>query len=343
MRVKGIRAAARRPRRALVSLGVLGVVGIILTACGPGAGGGSVHTTASLKKSAPAASPKVFAAFEGFHLEIRSAVTGRLIRTLHAGGNVIDPSRAGRYVYYTAQRGNQPWPIERVAITGGAPTEIGTGWDPVISPNGKELAFVSVHQDDTLVVENLATRSLHRLDLRALIGSDATLGGLTWLGNDRLAAIPPPDGVAVSYTSSSRSVSAGKTTTCTSLITKKRQCVLVVDSPSTARHAQLDVLPRSVESYAIVSTAGPSAHTLLIGATGTVSRLTVGANRITVEHTYTVPGDESLAFCFSPNGRELLYLRNHGPVQLWTGTIGRTTIRPLRELQPNVDFGSAAW
>ncbi len=46
---------------------------------------------------------------------------------------------------------------------------------------------------------------------------------------------------------------------------------------------------------------------------------------------------------FSPSGRHLLYLRNHGPVQLWSGTITPSHISPTTELLADADLGSLAW
>lgn len=55
-----------------------------------------------------------------------------------------------------------------------------------------------------------------------------------------------------------------------------------------------------------------------------------------------VPND-GLVEGFSPNGHHVLYLRNHGPVQLWTGTITAARISSTTELLANADLGSVSW
>lgn len=79
----------------------------------------------------------------------------------------------------------------------------------------------------------------------------------------------------------------------------------------------------------------------MIGSEGSISQFTLGTATATAAAPVAVP-DRGLVVGFGPSGRQVLYLRNHGPVQLWTGTIARK-VTATRELLANTDLGSISW
>ncbi|MDQ6837559.1 MAG: hypothetical protein M3137_04255 [Actinomycetota bacterium] len=105
--------------------------------------------------------------------------------------------------------------------------------------------------------------------------------------------------------------------------------------------AHLVVLPTTRPLSITSAGAGSTANTLLIGSVGSVRQFTLGRSTATADATLTVP-DRGLVVGFSPSGHHVLYLRGHGPIRLWTGTIAGT-IMPTRELLANADLGSVSW
>ena len=114
-----------------------------------------------------------------------------------------------------------------------------------------------------------------------------------------------------------------------------------------ARPARVMILPGAGIAVSAAG-AGPTPGTLLLGGSSetvtryVVTRYAFTATGATRQATVTVPGD-GLVEAFSPDGRHVLYLRNHGPVQLWAGAITATGVSPTTELLANADLGSASW
>ncbi len=277
-------------------------------------------------------------------LQIRSASTGRLERDLTTDIGGISLSTDGSTVYYESTAGHlDPFPIDRVPTAGGRPTQVASGEDPTVSPNGADLAYATGNGDG-IAVENFASRTTRRIDLAALIGPGAsfnnTPGVVTWLSDTELVAIPPQDATADAALSAAPAT-AGPPGTCTAAYGHLQQCAIVIDlNAADPAHLMILDLPRNAAITA--AGAGPTPGTLLLGSLGTVSRLAITATRATRQETLTVPND-GLVEGFSPNGHHVLYLRNHGPVQLWTGTITAARISATTELLANADLGSVSW
>ena len=281
----------------------------------------------------------------GRHLKVRSALTGTLIRDLGVDPGAITLSADGSTIYYEAASGPlDPFAIERVSVAGGQPVTVASGEDPAISPDGSSLAYAT-GDGHAVAIENVIRHTIRRVELGPLIGTNAsfnnTPGVVTWLGDDRLVAIPPQD--ASFYTTSPPKSSPAPTanpSTCTAAYQQRQQCAIVIDTTATTS-AHLVVLPAR-QPFAIVSAgAGMTPNTFLIGSAGSVSQFTLGATTATADATLAVPG-RGLVVGFSPSGHQLLYLQNHGPIQLWVGIIANT-ITPARELLANADLGSASW
>jgi hypothetical protein len=358
-RVKLLSGGRSRPRHSVAPL-VAVVVGVMVGAgCGSGSGVESVPKV--VPRSTPAAgcagclivsptrsvrNPRILALVQGQGLQIRSAVTGKLIRKLGVRGGAISLAFDGKDVYYEGTATLDPFPINRIAVTGGKAVRIASGEDPALSPDGKLLAYAT-GDGEAIAVENLARHSTRRIGLRALIGAGAsfnnTPGIVTWLDDDRLVAIPPGDATLTASGSATTTPSSASKRTCGALYQQHRQCVIMIDLAA-AHPAHLDMLPVSRPHMTIISAGGgPSPNSLLVGWLGTISRYTIGPSGIKAVGTLAVPGHQSLAEGFSPTGHQVLYLRNHGPVQLWIGTIGVAGITPTKELLANTDLNAISW
>ena len=100
-------------------------------------------------------------------------------------------------------------------------------------------------------------------------------------------------------------------------------------------------LDRPAHFALIAAGAGPDPGTMLLGAPGGVARVVVSTGK-TDGSALTVP-DQGLVEGFSPDGRQVIYLDGHGPVALWVGDIGSTTVSKARELLPDVGLASLSW
>jgi hypothetical protein len=77
-------------------------------------------------------------------------------------GVALSPDRAT--AFFGAGSPGEPGVLYRVAVDGGPAKKIGPGSWPSVSPDGGRLAFID---DETVVVQNLATAAVRRLELPA--------------------------------------------------------------------------------------------------------------------------------------------------------------------------------
>jgi hypothetical protein len=276
-------------------------------------------------------------------LQIRSASTGRLIRNLATNVGAVSLSSDGSTVFYESTAGRlDPFPIDRIQTTGGRPVRVASGEDPAISPNGAKLAYAT-GDGDAIAIDNLAHHSTRTIQLGSLIGPDGSFGNtpavITWLDNTQLVAFPAQD---ATFASGPTTTIAAPPGTCSADYNDAKQCAIVIDL-SAAHPAHL-VTPRLPREFAITAGGpGPQPRSLLLaGAYGTIIRFSMTDRTATRRATVTVPG-QVLVEGFSPSGHQVLYLRDHGPVQLWAGTITATGVTAERELLANVGLGSISW
>ena len=280
-------------------------------------------------------------------LQIRSVTTGALRRD-HLATNVgqISLSPDASTVYYESTAGPlDPFPIERVSVAGGRPVQVASGEDPAISPDGADLAYAT-GSGDAIAIDNLAHHATRLIDLTTLIGPDAsfnnTPGVVAWLSANEIVAIPPDDittgDSSTTGTSPCPPPGQERAPPCTAT-TSSAPSSLHLDAAQPA-HVVTITLPKN---FAITAAgAGPTPGTLLLGSLGTVARLAITPTAAVNQAVVTVP-DDGLVEGFSPNGRHALYLRNHGPIQLWSATITTAAVKPSTELLADADLGSASW
>lgn len=276
-------------------------------------------------------------------LQVRSASTGRIVRDLATDVGDLSLSADGSTVYYESTAGHlDPFPIDRVSVAGGRPSQVAFGEDPAVSPTGADLAYAT-GDGQGIAVKTLAAHSTRRIDLADLIGPGAsfnnTPGVVTWLSDTELLTVPPQDGTF--FASPSTSAPPAQPGTCTAAYEHHQQCAIVINLDA-ARPASIVILDLPRDTAITAAGAGPSPGTLLVGSVGSVTRFAVTATSAVRQATMAVPND-GLVEGFSPDGHHVLYLRNHGPVQLWAGTITASGVLPASELLANADLGFASW
>lgn len=300
-----------------------------------------------MRGPAPRHDPGVIAVTQQQHLELVDAATGRVVRHLIGAAGAVSLGPDGRQVYFERTNGHlDPFPIDRMDTTGGAVTRVADGQQPAVSPHGARLAY-EAGNGHTVVVETVASGRRRTIDLGRLVGPGASFNNtpntLVWLSDRRILAIPPGDGTAVAggATTTTASPSPGS---CTALYQQHRQCAIVIDLG--AAHPA-HVVTLHLPKYYNIEAAGPGpvAGQLLVGGGPggpSILRFAVTDTTAALTGTITMTG-APLVVGFSPTGRQVLFLRNHGPVQLWVGRIGATTVKPTAELIANADLGTVAW
>ncbi len=161
--------ATRRRRFVTIrerAIRAVGLAALILAAgCGSSTGSVTQRGATSARShpgpvaAAPAAiaNPAILAVVQAQNLQIRSATTGRLDRTLTHQVGSVSLSPDGTSVYYETSGGPlDPFPIDRVSTTGATPRRVATGEDPAVSPNGADLAYATGNGQG-VEIEHLAT------------------------------------------------------------------------------------------------------------------------------------------------------------------------------------------
>jgi hypothetical protein len=294
-----------------------------LTVALSSSGASSLPACAAADQSPSAPAPARFADSGGPQpdtlIQLRSARTGRVLRTIARYGhnftnNGIAYSPDGRYVYITLgpSERSPDLRIERIAIATGAQRMIAHGWEPALSPDGRELAYFSfAHRSQTVLVMNLVTGRTLRLDLKRQLGADQVLSEAppAWFGGGLgfvMASGPPP--VANVGVTGPGTAHAGQAPVRFSLIT--------VTVSAAGLHA--DVIPepqQATHDLAPVS-AGPGDRTVM--ATGLAAGTAAAIGEITFSPTgprrcqlVTIPN--ALVLGFDPTGLRVIFLEGHNP------------------------------
>jgi len=309
----------------------------------------SPSTTQASTPAGPAVAkdPAVIAVVQQQHFELINAATGKVVRHLAPAVGSVSLSPDGQQVYFERANGHlDPFPIDRMATNGGPVTHIADGQQPAVSPDGTRLAY-EAGNGHAVVIQTLATGRRRTIDLARLIGPGASFNNtpniLVWISDHQLVAIPPGDatGGVAGVTTTTVTSPPG---TCSALYDQRRQCAIVIDLNAT-QPAHLLTLP--VPKYYSIETAGPGpvGGQLLLGGGSegpAILRFNVTDTTATLIGHVNMPG-QPLVVGFSPTGRHVLYLRNHGPVQLWAGRISTTTVIPTTELIANANLGTVSW
>ncbi len=175
---------------AVLLAAAVAVVGFSGQAAHPPAGG---HGPAPAEPAATMPS-QIVVWTDNFRIEVVSARTGRLIRTLatnvalYRGLPTVAVSRDG-IVYFDNARNHRQWVLS-VPLAGGRLTPVAAGYSPAISPNGRLLAYVAwtdcvmpcVSAPEAIVVRDLVTGTQQRWSFTSSL-NDIT--ALSWAPDGR--------------------------------------------------------------------------------------------------------------------------------------------------------------
>jgi hypothetical protein len=256
-------------------------------------------------------------------------------------------SDSGHTLYYETGTGDPPWPINQQSLTRlpVRPTDAGSGADPAVSPDGKNLALA--YKGDTVTVSDLASKRIRRFALRSLIGPGAsfytTPAPLVWLSDTTIVAIPRQnESFAVAQRRLPRP--KGRPHTCTSAYDHDEQCAIVIDLAA-ARASHLVILPGGVQAIDAAGSRAPDTLLLAVetGRDSTnVDDFAITADTATLQAAQRGP-DRALPVGFSPDGHHLLYLIGQHPIQLWAGTITARRVVTSRKLISPAHLYEISW
>jgi hypothetical protein len=309
------------------------------------------------------ADPSVFvdsrAVGSGTVLELRSTTTGAVLGRLGRFGssftnNGLALAPNGQSVFFTLIPPAHPRTsnliMARISTTTRAVTTLARGEVPAVSPDSRQLAYVTGPHARSVAVRDLRSNRIRSIDLTSLVGAQADVfnGTLAWLANGRqlalLTSTTSPVRVARGL-SSSPSAAGGRSACSTAGV---RTCLVLLEldrgrSPITARDY---AVPDGVSAPSVVGADAAAPDSVLIagsGAAGTavVDRLTPTGQTLALQQLASVRS--GLALSFDATGSHLLYLAGHSPLALWSATVTPTGLRSPRRLISNPQLGSAAW
>ena len=333
-----------------------GAVGLVVLACSVVACGG---TSA---KGSTTRNPPVFLTVDGggFSLDVRSAKTGSVVRTLADGVGEVALSPDGFVAYYDAGSPERQG-IFSVPVRGGTPVRVGSGSAPAVSPDNLKLAFAFPGTANMVGIYDVAARTTQRVNLTQLVGAgyhlESTGSLLAWVSNTLLVVIPMHD-ASVAF---GRSAGDGSSVRLASTESSAQKAVVIDLAHANAAHELGISLAESIQAGG----PGPSRGILLVATQTAIDRFIVTPTSITRIGTVPIP-KSAIVQALSPDGLKVLYLVPGGAssppptvgvagvassappapyqsgIQLWEATIG-TTLHSPRLVFDNAQLHGAAW
>jgi hypothetical protein len=309
-----------------------------------------------------ARNPPVFLTVDGggFSLDVRSAKTGSVVRTLADMVGQVAMSPDGLVAYYEADSPGRPG-IFSVPVAGGTPVRVASGSAPAVSPDNMKLAYALPGAANVVGIYDVAARTTERVNVTQLVGAGYHLANtgslLAWVTNTLLVAIPKHDGTLTF----ARSAGVGSSVQSTNESSAQKAVVIDLAHANSAHQFGISL------SGGIVGVGGPGpSHGILVVVTHeAIDRFMVTATSITSVGTVPVP-TSAIVQALSPDGVNALYLVAGGAssppptvpdagvassaapapyrsgVQLWEATIG-TTLNSPRLVFDNAQLHGAAW
>jgi len=332
-------------------------VGLIILTCSVVACGGTGA------KGSTTRNPPVFLTVDGggFNLDVRSAKTGSVVRTLAASVGEVALSPDGSVAYYESDSPEHPGMFS-VPVTGGTPLRVGSGSAPVVSPDNSKLAFALPGIANVVGIYDVAARTTQRVNVTRLVGAGYHLGNtgslLAWVSNTLLVAIPQHD-ASFAF---ARSTGDGSPVQLANIDSSAQKAVVIDLAHATSAHEFGISIAGGTQG---VGGPGPSHGSLLVVAEKAIERFMVTPTSITSVGSTPIP-KSALVQALSPDGLKALYLVPGGAssppptvpvagvastappapylsgVQLWVATIG-TTLNSPRLVLNNAQLYRAAW
>jgi hypothetical protein len=315
----------------------------------PGSGTRSMSVTKPAAIRARSDPPAFILLPESGQVQLRSATSGRLIKIVGKWGHQVTNSSPvlspdGQWIYATLLRSRQLI-VERFSTVTGNARRLAIGETPAVSGDGRYLAYGTGKRGYLLAIRNLRSGRTRIIDLHAQIGPDASLGdggtSITWLSDSRIVVVPGPNGVAASTTPSA-SPGPSRRSTCSPI--GRRSCLIVLNLAAAHPGRDAGVVLGPAEAF-IIGVA-PTPNMLLVTAATrhgwVIDRVKVSDTSADVAGVMPL-SSVSLPLVFDPEGRQLMYLRGHGPTALWTAAIGSHRLRNTHLLLSDVQLDGAGW
>ncbi len=322
----------------------------------------SRHTSSASETVHAGVNPPVFLTVDGggFSLDVRSAKTGSVVRTLADSVGQVALSPDGFVAYYEAGSPEQPG-IFSVPVTGGTPVLVASWSAPAVSPDNLKLAFAFPGTANVVGVYDVAARTTRRVNVTQLVGAGYHLENtgslLAWVSNTLLVAIPMHDATFAF----ARSTGDGSSARLASTESSAQKAVVINLAHANSAHQFGISLSGGIQGGG----PGPSRGILLVATQRAIDRFMVTPTSITSVGTVPIP-TFAIVQALSPDGLKALYLVPGGAssppptapvagvastappapyrsgVQLWEASIG-TTPDSRRLVFDNAQLHGAAW
>ncbi len=282
----------------------------------------------------------------GTALVLRSATTGRVLRTLGTFGlnftnNGLALSPDGRDVYFTLI-GNNRSPnllLERIRVNDRKRTKIGPGEEPAISPDGRLLAYTTdARHAQAIVVRDLATGVTRRINVSRLLGmsGDLLLASLAW-SSDSGSVIVLPGSVAIPANGNAARHPAQTRTTANLLLVK----VGAGRQPLAARRVAITGLSGYPDAITPSSSPGIVLATALVGSNAVLDQIRFSGPVPQARRILSIPS--GLVLGLDATGQRIFYLRGHSPPALWTASITSGKLADQKRLLRSSPVQALAW
>jgi hypothetical protein len=338
----------RQVTAAVVIAAVL--AGAALAGCGQRAGHAPGAGTAA---DPPLVAVEVMASGSHSSLELISPKTGRVAKVVaHVGtgdGFALAPDSKSMYVVGLVGRTIE---IRRVSTATGKVSFVADGAYPAISPDGRQLAYVTGRRFNAIAVRDLRSGQTRVIDLRSLLGKHANLlnqGGVSWLGDGgELVVVPgfPVSAAAAKLTAQrSTGIASGHRAP------PGRQSLIIVKTSSVNLAARRIVVPDPYqETFGVISGDLSQPRSFLIarpgfGAAGTITRVSLRGRGYQARVIARLPSGV-MPVVIAPRGDWVLYLAGQSPSALWAAAIGNSGLSGQHRLlqgTKGLRVDQAAW
>ena len=239
--------------------------------------------------------------------------------------NGLALSPDGRDIYFTliphTKRGAFNLLIERLSIATGQQTLIAHGEAPAISPDGRQLAYVTGSSSRAIAVRDLRSGRTRSVDVTTLPGIRADVffnATISWIANPaELALITSTTSpVAVSDPSKASHMQPPVRARGPCGAHQVQFCLIIVRLPATS-HGVTDrsyALPPAVTYVRATASDSATPGSILIARDGSpdtdfIDRITPGPSTVSIQQLALIPA--GLALSFDATGDRLLYLIGH--------------------------------
>jgi hypothetical protein len=303
------------------------LAGAALAGCGQRAG----HAPgAGMAADPPLVAIEVMSRGSHSQLELISPKTGRAKVVAHVGtgdGFALAPDSKNMYVVGPV---GSTIEIRRLSTATGKLSFVADGAYPALSPDGRQLAYVTGRGFTSIAVRDLRSGRTRVMDLRSLLGKNANLlnqGGVSWLGDGGEVVVVP--GFSVSAAAAGLTARRGAGIASGHRAPPGRQSLIVVKTSSDNLSARRIIVPDPYEeTFGVISGDLSQPRSFLIarpgfGAAGTITRVSLRGRGYQARVIARLPSGV-MPVVIAPRGDWVLYVAGQSPSALWAAAIGNS-------------------